>query len=172
MDNYMNYGQAQQATPNWNGGQNSYISGFQNGVNPMNQFNNGMGQTNAQQRQVPSMVQRPTIPGRLVNSINEVAPGEVPMDGNPTYFPTADGEVIHACYWTREGKIETVNYIRQKADLNDKTVTVIPNDEAFQTIMSRLDEMQKEIKRISRPRKRNFTQSNALEEKTEVTQNG
>lgn len=166
MDNYQNYGNAQPA-PNWNGGQNSYISGFQNGVNPMNQFNNGLGQ---RMNPPAQQVQRAMIPGRLVNSINEVVPGEVPMDGNPTYFPTSNGEVIHACFWTRDGKIETVNYIRQKEALNDKTVTVIPNEEALNMIMSRLDEMQKEIKRISRPRHRNNTydkQSQSSQEKGE-----
>lgn len=148
MDNYPNNYQ-NRPPQNWNGGQNSYLNAYQS--NQTAQMpTTGYFQNTPQQ----PMVQQTMIPGRLVNSLDDVVPGEVPMNGNPTYFPTVDGEMVHVLRWTREGKIEPTTYIRQKAT-SDKMLTVIPNEEAFQTIMNRLDEMQKEIKRISRPRKRN-----------------
>lgn len=162
-----NYGPGyQQPTPNWTGGQGSYLA------NSMNQFN----QQRTPQRLTPDMRSQPTnqpsmIPGRMVNSINDIVPVEVPMDGNTTYFPTSDGEVIHACYWTREGKIETVNYIREKPN-RPPALTMVPNEEGLNMIMARLDEMQKEIKRLAKPRHRNsYDKTNRNGQEKEVNRN-
>lgn len=158
MDNYPN-GYQNRPLQNWNGGQNSYLGNYQTGQ---------MAQTGGQMQgnfnqSMPQMVQQAMIPGRMVNSLDDVVPGEVPMNGNPTYFPTADGEMIYMLRWTREGKIEPTPFVRQRTDVPPMNATV-SNDEIFQTIMTRLDEMQKEIKRISRPRHRN--QSQKKEEST------
>lgn len=152
MDTYPNNYQ-NRPPQNWNGGQNSYLSAYQNGQTAQMPAA-GYFQSNQQ-----PMVQQSMIPGRLVNSLDDIVPGEVPMNGNPTYFPTADGEMVHVLRWTREGKIEPTTYIRQKATASTSQLAAAQSDEAFQMIMSRLDEMQKEIKRISRPRKRNQFQN-------------
>lgn len=156
MDSYPS-GYPQRQPQNWNGGQNSYLGNYQNvQAGQMNTGNVGyQNYGNFQNNQPQTMVQQSMIPGRLVTSLDDVIPGEVPMNGNPTYFPTADGEMVHVLRWTREGKIEPTTYIRQKVAASTSQLEAAQNDEAFQMIINRLDEMQKEIKRISRPRKRN-----------------
>lgn len=149
---------------NWNGGPNSFSNMNNVGNVQMNQQQNN--QTNGypnmlMNQQAVQTVQRPMIPGRLVNSIEDIAAGEVPMDGNPTYFPTADNETIYVLRWTREGRIEPTAYIRQR-----ESTQSIPtaNDEGLSMIMARLDEMQREIKKISRTRKRTNYNPNTKKE--------
>ena len=40
--------------------------------------------------------QRPSIPGRPVNNLDEITPQEVPMDGSVSLFPQNDYSVIYA----------------------------------------------------------------------------
>lgn len=145
---------------NWNGGQNSYIQNYQNPTQGqqnqtlLNQGGNQNMQQNAQGNLMYS-TPYPGIPGRMIHAITEVAAGEVPMTGCNTYFPTIDQNHIYALRWTGEGKLEKTVYVRQTRDQEVNS----PDSDGFQMIMTRLDQMEKEIKRISRPRKRN-TQTN------------
>ena len=46
-----------------------------------------------------------SIPGRLVNNLDEITPQEVPMDGSVSLFPTNDFSAIYAKTWTKDDTI-------------------------------------------------------------------
>ena len=54
-----------------------------------------------------------SIPGRLVNNLDEITPQEVPMDGSVSLFPQNDYSAIYAKTWTKDGTIATVKYVPQ-----------------------------------------------------------
>lgn len=58
--------------------------------------------------------QRPSIPGRPVNNLDEITPQEVPMDGSVSLFPQNDYSAIYAKTWTKDGTIATVKYIPEQ----------------------------------------------------------
>lgn len=160
----MNYGQV--TSPNWNGGKGSYIQNFQQPsyADSYNYTTPQVTQPSVQQDQTQSFM-RTSIPGRLVNSLEEVAPGEVPMDGTPIFFPKADGSLIYVASLNKEGRIATTTYIRQEqVAQNQQFQTGGLDNQAVSAIMERLDKMQKEIKRISRPRKRFYNNQNNSKE--------
>ena len=58
-----------------------------------------------------------TIPGRLVNNLDEITPQEVPMDGSVSLFPQNDYSAIYAKTWTKDGTILKFNkYTERKED--------------------------------------------------------
>ena len=58
-----------------------------------------------------------SIPGRLVNNLDEITPQEVPMDGSVSLFPQNDYSAIYAKTWTKDGTILKFNkYTERKED--------------------------------------------------------
>ena len=55
-----------------------------------------------------------SIPGRLVNNLDEITPQEVPMDGSVSLFPQNDYSAIYAKTWTKDGTIATVKFIPEQ----------------------------------------------------------
>lgn len=51
-----------------------------------------------------------TINGRFINSIQEVAAQDVPMDGSASIFPMRDGSGIYVKFWLPNGTIQTIFY--------------------------------------------------------------
>lgn len=51
------------------------------------------------------------VNGRVVNSHDEIAPSEVPMNGQVSIFPTHDYTCIFAKKWDANGNIVTVKYV-------------------------------------------------------------
>lgn len=63
----------------------------------------------------PQMVQQQMpqgINGRFINSIQEVAAQDVPMDGSASVFPLRDGSGIYVKCWLPNGTIQTLFYER------------------------------------------------------------
>lgn len=58
-----------------------------------------------------------SIPGRLVNNLDEITPQEVPMDGSVSLFPQADYSAIYAKTWTKDGTIATVKFIPEQPQM-------------------------------------------------------
>lgn len=56
----------------------------------------------------------PTLPGRFVNSEDEIAPGEVEMDNSIFYFPTRDLSHIFIRQWNRNGELERLTYVLEQ----------------------------------------------------------
>lgn len=118
----------------------------------------GLNQPNLTQRWTPqpmnNFVSRPYIPGRMINSIEEVMPNEVPMDGNISLFVKNDYSSIYAKAWNSDGTITTVRFVRE--DNSER------KDEPFAKIMERLDNIEKSLNKnqnksnYQKPKKEDF----------------
>lgn len=86
-----------------------------------------------------------SIPGRLVNSVDEITPQEVPMDGSVSLFPQNDYSAIYAKTWTKDGTIATVKYVPE------------PNQAAPQktALEARLDKIDQRFDKLERMLTRN-----------------
>lgn len=80
--------------------------------------------------------------GRFVNSINEVQPNEIPMNGSISFFPTYDKSSIYARQWNNDGTITTVRYILESQPIIDANP---PAEDPYSVIMKRLDDIEKKL---------------------------
>ena len=91
-----------------------------------------------------------SIPGRLVNNLDEITPQEVPMDGSVSLFPQADYSAIYAKTWTKDGTIATVKFIpEQPQTVPQKS----PIEERLDRIDQRFDRLEKMLSNRSKPKK-------------------
>lgn len=96
------------------------------------------------QMQAPQM--RTGITGRMVKSVDEIAPSEVPMDGTVAFFPSQDGSVIFAKGWNTDGTISTIEYapVHRQEDDNAGAPTLFD-------VMNQLSDIQDLIKAANKP---------------------
>lgn len=108
-----------------------------NGGQPQNQPPANMGQRLS--RYAPNtQTQVPVLPGRMVQSPNDIMPDEVPMNGSLSVFPLEDTSAIYAKCWTDNGII-SVRYIPEKQVMEQRPqVAAIPED-FKQAVFARLD---------------------------------
>lgn len=59
---------------------------------------------------LPTQTIRSGLVGRMINSVNEMTPSDVPMDGTLGVFPLQDGSAIYTKRWQSDGKIEQIEY--------------------------------------------------------------
>lgn len=126
--------------------------------NPMyNQFLPQGFQQEYQQPQFSGAAQNQTIPmyGRIVPSVESIAPNEVPMDGNAAFFPKQDLSEIYAKSWGADGKIYTRLYkLVLDADPNNLSIETEKSkfdlsDETTAAFMQRFDEIEKRLQSLS-----------------------
>lgn len=55
-------------------------------------------------------VQKTYLMGKYIQDESDILPAEIPMDGNRSYFPSADENYILVKYWDSNGKIQTRKY--------------------------------------------------------------
>lgn len=125
--------------------QNTYSSSnFNQNVNPY-QPNYRPSTVNPQTSQQQSLYQQPqSLRGRIVNSVEEITPNEVSMDGSVTLFPTKDFEKIYAKAWNADGTISTVEYI-PKSRISSSTST---NNHAEKNASLDLSSIEERLDRI------------------------
>lgn len=80
------------------------------------------------------------ITGRIVSSLEEITPNEVPMDRSVSFFPTSDYSCIYAKQWDSDGTIKTVKYVPevQEAKVIDEQVDIV---ELISTRFDKLESM-------------------------------
>lgn len=84
------------------------------------------------------------VPGRVVGSIEEVLPSEVPMNGQLAFFPIADGSMVYSRRWLSNGTIETIKYDRETIQEASAPANTLSND--FQMdILNRLERIEKSL---------------------------
>ena len=103
---------------------------------------------NPYQNQQPNRFQ--SIPGRLVNNLDEITPQEVPMDGSVSLFPTNDFSAIYAKTWTKDGTIATVKYVPEQPQA---AAPKSPIEERLDRIDQRFDRLEKMLSNRSKPKK-------------------
>lgn len=95
-----------------------------------------------QQQQSPAQM-RMSLPGRFINSIDEVKPGEIPMDGSIGLFPQADASCIYVKAWKSDGTINTIKYV--PAVEAEAAVVQESQNPLNQEILTRLDAIEKSL---------------------------
>lgn len=68
-----------------------------------------------------SFDQHPSIPGRVVQSPNDIMPGDVPMNGTPCFFPMGDGSAVLMKVWNPDGTIGTIRFLPEEAAPKEPT---------------------------------------------------
>lgn len=144
--------------------------------NPMyNQFLPQGFQQEYQQPQFSGAAQNQTIPmyGRIVPSVESIAPNEVPMDGNAAFFPKQDLSEIYAKSWGADGKI----YTRLYKPVLDEDHNNLPldtekskfdlSDEATEAFMKRFDELEQKIEQLKSPQTQKKTSQSQRKDDTE-----
>lgn len=82
--------------------------------------------------------------GRYIQSIDEVMPREVPMDGRAAIFPTQSLEEIYLKAWDRTGSIKTFRYILDTTQNLNEQGTVQGFNVGSQ-ILERLDKLEQRL---------------------------
>ena len=136
---------------------------YQNGMNgiapfswnpqyPQNNqpFQNSYYQMPSYYQQTPQTKTNKTFQGRFVNTIDEVTPNDVPMDGNLYPFILNDGSRVYGKRWNSKGQIETVTYIPEPVEPPKENIETAVNSEAyekmvmaFNTLNTRLENIEK-----------------------------
>lgn len=107
---------------NWNGGSNSWLGSVNQQNLPMNQ-NQMMSQQNsminpAQMQNIITGNQMANVisslQGRVVNSPQDIVPGEIPMNGTRSVFPAYDGSRIYVKYWDNNAQLQTDVYVLEQ----------------------------------------------------------
>lgn len=89
-----------------------------------------------------------SIPGRLVNNLDEITPQEVPMDGSVSLFPQNDYSAIYAKTWTKDGTIATVKFIPEQPQMEPQKS---PLEERLDHIDQRFDKLEKMLSNRNKP---------------------
>lgn len=118
-----------------------------NFVNPFNgqsYFLNAQRNLNVQNFQNLSNSQPKTLEGKMINSVNDITPDHVPMNGSVGFFPLSDYSRIIAKSWNSDGTITTVEYapVVQQETTTEKVEEVNPNEAFFSEIIKRLDRLE------------------------------
>ena len=92
-----------------------------------------------------------SIPGRLVNNLDEITPQEVPMDGSVSLFPQNDYSAIYAKTWTKDGTITTVKYVPEQSQ--PAAPQKSPIEERLDRIDQRFDRLEKMLSNRNKPKK-------------------
>lgn len=66
-------------------------------------------------RQMPTRTV-PQIPGRVVDSLDDITVQEVPTDGTMALFPAADGKCIYGKRRTPDGDISTMRFVPEASE--------------------------------------------------------
>lgn len=85
-----------------------------------------------------------TIPGRVVQSEEEIKPNEVPMDLTIALFPKSDYSCIYARQWNRNGTIDPVKYVPEP---RQATATPSTDDGFKEAVFERLDKIEQLLNR-------------------------
>lgn len=89
-----------------------------------------------------------SIPGRLVNNLDEITPQEVPMDGSVSLFPQNDYSAIYAKTWTKDGTIATVKFVPEQPQMEPQKS---PLEERLDRIDQRFDKLEKMLSNRNKP---------------------
>ena len=105
------------------------------------------------QQSLQPQVQTQQFPalGKMVESIDIVKATDIPMDGNPYYFPKADGSEVYMKRWLPNGTTETIAY-KPILEQKDTQAYILSSDEEkikFEEINNVLGGIQEDIRMLS-----------------------
>lgn len=77
------------------------------------------------------------LPGRVIRTLSEITPNEIPMDGSVSLFPAQDYSCIIAKAWNSEGTIDTIKFVRETPPNNS-----VPQEVATSEVIERLNRIE------------------------------
>ena len=89
------------------------------------------------------MVQQNHPAGRIIDNPAEIQPIEVPMTGEPVFFPMRDGSAVICKCWRSDGNLVTMRYIPEPVE--EATQDQTPQGP---TIAERIEEMHSMLKKL------------------------
>lgn len=89
------------------------------------------------------MIQQNQPAGRVIDSPSEIQPIEVPMTGEPVFFPMRDGSAVICKCWRSDGNLVTMRYIPEQVEQNAQDQT--PQGPTF---AERIEEMYGMLKKL------------------------
>lgn len=104
-----------------------------------------------QQNLQPQVQQQFTTLGKMVESMDIVKSTDIPMDGNPYYFPKADGSEVYMKRWLPNGTTETIAY-KPILEHKDTKTNILSSDEEklkFEDFNNVLVGIQEDIRMLS-----------------------
>lgn len=114
------------------------LPNYQNQQMPVNTYPMSMQTPNVPLAQMPvQQVQRTYLNGKYIQNENDILPAEIPMDGNRSYFPSADETYILVKFWDSNGKIQTRKYLAESIPQEIKPDIY----ETLGSINSKIDEL-------------------------------
>lgn len=98
----------------------------------------------------PTTYQQPNyISSRMIKSLDEITPQEVPMDGSVSLFPMEDYSCVYAKAWNRDGTIRTVKYIPEKQEeVTQDSVTGFAGADVLNDILENIADLTQDVNDI------------------------
>lgn len=91
-------------------------------------------------------VQNGSFYGRVVGSIDEIKPSDIPTNGTIGLFPMSDYSCIFAKQWNNDGSISTVKFVPEIVDAEP----IQAGSDISQIIVDKLDTIDESIGRLSK----------------------
>lgn len=110
-----------------------------------------------------------TLPGKVINNLQEVRPNEVPIDGSASVFPMSDLSSIYVKAWGPDGNIQTLKFVPDVSASQDMTNQ---GPSQFDQIMERLDSIEKAMTAYKKPYNNQKFNKPSQEDRKEVVNNG
>ena len=89
------------------------------------------------------------ISSRLIKSLDEITPQEVPMDGSVSLFPMEDYSCVYAKAWNRDGTIRTVKYVPEKQEeVTQDSVTGFAGADVLNDILENIADLTQDVNDI------------------------
>lgn len=98
----------------------------------------------------PTTYQQPNyISSRLIKSLDEITPQEVPMDGSVSLFPMEDYSCVYAKAWNRDGTIRTVKYVPEKQEeVTQDSITGFAGADVLNDILENIADLTQDVNDI------------------------
>lgn len=135
----------------------------------MPQLNN-LQQAQTTTQQSMQTIQNGSLYGRVVGTLDEIVPNDVPRDGSIGLFPQRDYSCIFAKQWNNDGSISTIKFVPEPVQQQDDQQTA---GVGISDIMDRLDSIENMLRQQKKPyhnQKRNRYDENR-NAKVEVSDN-
>lgn len=102
-------------------------------------------------QQVSQMKTNRTLPGRIVATIEEITPNDVPMDGNMYPFIMQDYSCILGKRWNSKGQIETVVFVPKPVETpSENNAEKNTNEEFYQNMMATFGSLNGRLENIEK----------------------
>lgn len=89
------------------------------------------------------MIQQNQPAGRVIDNPAEIQPIEVPMTGEPVFFPMRDGSAVICKCWRSDGNLVTMRYIPEQVEQSTQDQTT-----QGPTFAERIEEMYGMLKKL------------------------